>query len=150
MNNSFNDEFAQRLRREELAHFQPADTDIVLPQSPFSGRRLFILVMIILIGIISAIVLIYRNALGPEESIASQIPVGRIYQLSNTKMGLTKEPATLFAGPNSQFHKINALRAGEKVKIIAALHYESGEKWLMVELPESGLSGWIQEAFIDY
>jgi hypothetical protein len=150
MNDSFNDEFAQRLHQEELAHFQPADTDIVLPQSPLTGRRLFVVLLIILIGLISAIVLIYRKTSGPEESIASKIPVERIYQLSNTKMGLVKESAMLFAGPNTQFHKINALPAGEKVKIIAALHYESGEKWLMVELPESGLSGWIQEAFIDY
>lgn len=150
MNNSFNDEFAQRLRQEELAHFQPADADIVLPQSPLTGRRLFVLLLIILIGIISVIVLIYRNVSGPEESIASQIPVERIYQLSNTKMGLVKEPAMLFAGPHTQFHKVNALRAGEKVKIIAALHYESGERWLMVELPGSGLSGWIQESLIDY
>ncbi len=150
MNNSFNDEFAQRLRQEELAHFQPADADIVLPQSPLTGRRLFVLLLIILIGIISVIVLIYRNVSGPEESIASQIPVERIYQLSNTKMGLVKEPAMLFAGPHTQFHKVNALRAGEKVKIIAALHYESGERWLMVELPGSGASGWIQESLIDY
>jgi hypothetical protein len=150
MNNSFNDEFAQRLRQEELAHFQPADTDIVLPQSPLTGRRLFVLLLIILIGIIAAVFLIYRNVSGPEESIASQIPVERIYQLSNTKMGLVKEPAMLFAGPNIQFHKINALPAGETVKIIAALHYESGERWLMVELPGSGLSGWIQETLIDY
>jgi len=150
MSNSFNEEFDQRLRQEELAHFQPLDTDIVLPQSPFTGRRLFVLLLIILIGIIAAVFLIYRNVSGPEESIASKIPVERIYQLSNTKMGLVKEPAMLFAGPNTQFHKINALTAGEKVKIIAALYYESGERWLMVELPGSGLSGWIQESLIDY
>jgi hypothetical protein len=150
MNDSFNDEFTQRLRQEELAHFQPADTDIVLPQSPFTGRRLFVVGLILIIGTIATVFLFYRQVTGPEESIASQIPAERIYQLSNTKIGLIKVPAMLFAGPNTQFHKINALPAGEKVKIIAALHYESGEKWLMVELPGSGVSGWIQESLIDY